>query len=60
MCKLGEPIEICNELKMTCFPEVNRLLVDLAEAEALNSAIKERLLSYIQFIMVKGLHKEVH
>ena len=52
---LNHPVEIHNQLRMTYLPEVNGFLFNLI----LNSATKERLLSHIKFVVVKGLHKEV-
>ena len=49
-----------NRLRMTCSPEVNRLLFDLIGNEMLNSATEGKLLSHIHIVAVKGLHKEVH
>ena len=57
MCRLTYPVETCNELRMTCSAEVNRLLFDLIRAEILNSATKGRLLSHIRLVT---LHKEIH
>ena len=57
MYQLTEPVKICNKLRMICPPEVNRLFLDLIEAEILNSASKGWLLLHIT---VKGLQKEIY
>ena len=60
MCKLTNLSTICNELRMACTPELNRLLFNLMGAEALNMASEDQLLQYIKLIAVRGFYKEVH
>ena len=60
MCKLTNPSTICNELRMACIPELNRLLFDLMGADTLNTASEDQLLQYIKLVTVRGLHKEVY
>ena len=60
MFQLTGAIKIQNELRMTCTPEVSRLLFDLIGTETLNSATEGRHSSHIPFVVVKDLNKEVH
>ena len=60
MCKLTNPSTICNELRMVCTPELNRLLFNLMGAESLNTASEDQLLQYIMLVTAKRFHKEVH
>lgn len=59
MCKLTNPVEMNNELRTTCLAEVNRLIFNLIGTETLNSAMEERLLSHIQFVVVEGWSRRV-
>ena len=60
MCEMTDPVVIRNELRITCTPELNRLLFDLMGPETLNTATEEQLLQQIKLITVRGLHKEVY
>ena len=60
MAKLTDIMDIRDNLRQCCTPQLNKRLFDVKGTAMLNAASEEDLLSWIKDIAVQGVHKEVH
>ena len=60
MANLRNPMQLRNELRMTCSDEVNRRLINIVTRPVLESISETDLLMHIKKVAVIEIHKEVH